>query len=289
MHKWLTITLFPRDDVRPVRNDELLILYAMVNKIKISPAQALVKQWLSNFKMTGPIECTSLITRIAMRIGALEGNFIPFIEGDRAYINEAYLIQGHTLKKGPNDSLIFFYLGYTNEIPLPNAEFHLYNCHSLTIPLVPREGGRRHRSSGLPGRMTRSRTRREAEPTPPPQQPHHSYQHEAGGSSWHSASTEEWTRQAPGRRSTSSSSGGAPNLIRRTSSSRGFGAITQQLGELRVQGDNIQETLNQHIDNTQAWQRHTGERIHDMEQLQLQRQEEWRAYCRWTGFNPDQP
>ena len=107
------------------------------NKIKISPAQALVRQWLSNFKMTGPIECTSLITRIATRIGALEGNSIPFIEGDRAYIDENYLIQGHTLKKGPNDSLIFFYLGYTNEISLPNAEFHLYNCHSLTIPLVP--------------------------------------------------------------------------------------------------------------------------------------------------------
>ena len=108
--------------------------------------------------------------------------------------------------------------------------------------------------------MTRSRTRREAEPTPPPQQPHHSYQHEAGGSSWHSASIEEWTRQAPGHRSTSSSSGGAPNLIRRTSSSRGFGAITQQLGELRVQGDNIQEMLNQHIDTTQAWQHYIGER-----------------------------
>ena len=44
MHKWLAITLFPRDDVRPVHNDEMLILYAMVNKIKISPAQALVKQ-----------------------------------------------------------------------------------------------------------------------------------------------------------------------------------------------------------------------------------------------------
>ena len=76
--------------------------------------------------MTSPIECTSLITRIATRIGALEGNFIPFIEGDHTYIDEAYLIQGHTLKKGPNDSLIFFYFGFTNEISLPNAEFHLY-------------------------------------------------------------------------------------------------------------------------------------------------------------------
>ena len=163
-------------------NGELLILYAMVNKIKISPAQALVRQWLSNFKMTSPIECTSLITRIATRIGALEGNFIPFIEGDRAYIDEAYLIQCHTLKKGPNDSLIFFYLDYTNEILLPNAKFHLYNCHSLTIPLVPREGGRRHSTSYLPGKMTRSRTRKKAKPTPPPQQPQSSYQHEAGGS-----------------------------------------------------------------------------------------------------------
>ena len=91
MHKWLAITLFPRDDVRPMRNDELLILYAMVNnKIKISPTQALVKQWLSNFKMTGPIECTSLITRIATRVGALEGNSIPFIEGDRVYIDKSY-------------------------------------------------------------------------------------------------------------------------------------------------------------------------------------------------------
>ena len=50
--------------------------------------------------MTGPIECTSLITRIAACVGALGGNSIPFIEGDRAYIDESYLIQGHTLKRG---------------------------------------------------------------------------------------------------------------------------------------------------------------------------------------------
>ena len=61
--------------------------------------------------MMGPIECTSLITRIATHAGALEGNSSPFIEGDRVYIDESYLIQGHTLKKGPNDSLIFFFMG----------------------------------------------------------------------------------------------------------------------------------------------------------------------------------
>ena len=65
----------------------------------------------------------------------------------RVMIDEAYLVQGHTLKKGSDDSLIFFSLGYANEISLPNAGYHLYNCYSLTIPLVPQEVGPEGRSS----------------------------------------------------------------------------------------------------------------------------------------------
>ena len=137
MHRWVAITLFPRDDPRPVRNDELKILYAMVNKIRVSPAKAMVKQWLINFRMTGPIECTSLVTRIISNMGILEGSPVPFIEDDRVLIDEFYLVQGHRLKKGLNDSLVLFSLGYANEIPLPNAGYHLYNCRSLTIPLIP--------------------------------------------------------------------------------------------------------------------------------------------------------
>ena len=71
-------------------------------------SQAMVKQWLTNFRMTGPIECTSLVTRIASNMGILDGNPVPFIEEPRVMINEAYLVQGHTLKKGPDDSLVFF-------------------------------------------------------------------------------------------------------------------------------------------------------------------------------------
>jgi hypothetical protein len=159
MHKWLAITLFPRDDVRPVRNDELMILYAMVNKIKISPVKAMVKKWLKHFKMSGTIQCTSLVTRIATNIGVFDGNAIPFIEDPRSLIDESYLIYGHTLKKGSNDYLIFFSLGYANEIPLPNAGYHLYNCQSLNVPLVPQEVARRHSISGFPGRMTQSRAK----------------------------------------------------------------------------------------------------------------------------------
>ena len=104
--------------------------------------------------MTGPIECTSLVTRIASNMGILDGNPVLFVEDPYALIDEAYLVQGHTLRRGPNDSLVFFSLGYANEISLLNVGYHLYNCHSLTIPLVPQEEARRHSISGLPSWTT---------------------------------------------------------------------------------------------------------------------------------------
>ena len=120
------------------------------------------------------------------------------------------------------------------------------------------------------------------QPQPQPQQ------YEAGGSSWQSASSTEWARQASGRRSTSSSSSGPPITTRRSASSRGFATLTQQMGELNVHASNVEESLGQHIQSTQDWQRFTGERIHTMEQRQQQMQEEQRAYYRWAGFNPNQ-
>ena len=147
--------------------------------------------------------------------------------------------------------LWFFSLGYSNEIPLSNAGYHLYNCHSLTMPLVPQKEARRHSVSGLPSRTTRSRARREEIQQPQPQPPH---QHEAGGSSWQSASSSEWARQAPERWSTSSRFSGIPPTARRSASSRGFKSLTRQLGELNVRANNIDESLGQHIQSTQDWQ-----------------------------------
>ena len=80
MHICIALTLFPRDDVRPIRQDELRILFAMVKKIKASHVQPMIKQWLENFRMFGSIKCTSFVTRIASNIGVLNfGVLIPFI------------------------------------------------------------------------------------------------------------------------------------------------------------------------------------------------------------------
>lgn len=75
-------TLFPREDMRPICKDKLRILYTMVKKTKISPIKAMIKQWLGNIKMIGPVECTFLITLITVKVGALEDG--PIIDIPRA-------------------------------------------------------------------------------------------------------------------------------------------------------------------------------------------------------------
>ena len=150
-----------------MRVDELRILFAMVNKTKISPVKFMVRQWLENFHLVGPVECTSLITRIAQGLGVLNWAKFSYIEAPRFFFDDNYLVYGHTLKHAKDGSLIFFFPGYVNEIRLPNPDFHSYNCRSLTFELWPMETPRR---SSVTGRMTRSMSRNAAMnmPLPPP-------------------------------------------------------------------------------------------------------------------------
>jgi type II secretory pathway component PulF len=76
------------NNVWTVRIDELMILYAAVNKTK---NKTMIRQWLMNFKMMGPLKCTSLLSRIVSRLGILEGNLVPFIDGGPTLINQVYL------------------------------------------------------------------------------------------------------------------------------------------------------------------------------------------------------
>nr|ABA98746.1 hypothetical protein LOC_Os12g33500 [Oryza sativa Japonica Group] len=48
MHKWIAMTLFPRGDLRPIRGDELIIMFAMVRKIKIAPVKCMIRQCCTN-------------------------------------------------------------------------------------------------------------------------------------------------------------------------------------------------------------------------------------------------
>jgi hypothetical protein len=55
-----------------VCTNEMMIIYVVVIVIKIFPVQAMIPQWLMNFKMTGSIECTSMISHIVMNLGVMQ-------------------------------------------------------------------------------------------------------------------------------------------------------------------------------------------------------------------------
>jgi hypothetical protein len=57
----------------------------------------MIKKWLENFNMVGAIECTSLITRITVRLDALSCASISYISSPRLMVDENYLVYGHTL------------------------------------------------------------------------------------------------------------------------------------------------------------------------------------------------
>ena len=71
-------------------------LYAMVNKIKILHVKFTIRQWLENFHLVGPVECTSFITRIAQGLGVLNWAKFSYIEAPCFFIDENYLVFGHT-------------------------------------------------------------------------------------------------------------------------------------------------------------------------------------------------
>jgi hypothetical protein len=115
--------------------------------------------WLETIKASTAITCTSLVTRIAANIGALDGQDVTYISTSRIQIDKHFLMQGHHLKHDDAGNLVFYFLGYTNEIPLPNPGFSLYKSPSLTFTPVEQEEACR---ISVSRRSTRSRARDEA-------------------------------------------------------------------------------------------------------------------------------
>ena len=80
MHKWLGFSLFPRNDFRTVRNDELKLPYAMVKRRKVSPIKFMMKQCTQILELKGDVGCTSLVTHIAKNLGLLKNVSVVYID-----------------------------------------------------------------------------------------------------------------------------------------------------------------------------------------------------------------
>jgi hypothetical protein len=92
LHRWMSFTLFPMAELHSVTTAELKCLFAMVNRIKYTPIADIVNYFTNVSKISGPIECTSLVTRIAMN---LRYSDLAYIEGDVHVVGLDHFVHTH--------------------------------------------------------------------------------------------------------------------------------------------------------------------------------------------------
>jgi hypothetical protein len=78
LHRWMSFMLFPMVELCSVTTTELKCMFAMVNRIKYISVADIVNYFTNVSKILGQIECTSLVTRIAMN---LRYSNLAYIEG----------------------------------------------------------------------------------------------------------------------------------------------------------------------------------------------------------------
>jgi hypothetical protein len=105
--------LFPAAELHSVATSELKCLFAMVNRIKYTPTTDIVDYFKNVQKMSGPTECTSMVTRIAMNLGCPKMANLPYIEGDVPVFGLDHFINAHILRENP----IILYLWYMCDTP----------------------------------------------------------------------------------------------------------------------------------------------------------------------------
>jgi hypothetical protein len=131
LHRWMSFTLFPMTELRSITTPELKCLFAMVNRIEYSPVADIVDYFKNVYKMLGPIECTSMVTRIAINLGCLKMANLAYIKGDVLDLGLDHFVHVHILHEEPDQSLSMLY--GRKKIRLPNLALRLYSCESLTL------------------------------------------------------------------------------------------------------------------------------------------------------------
>jgi hypothetical protein len=103
----------------------------MVNRIKYTPIAIIVDYFKNVHKMSGPIKCTSMVTRIAMHFECPEMSNLAYIEGDVPIIGLDHFVHTHILREESDHSLSMLY--GREVIWLPNLSLRLYSCESHTL------------------------------------------------------------------------------------------------------------------------------------------------------------
>jgi hypothetical protein len=109
LHRCLSFMVFPMMELRSVTTPELKCLLGMVNRIKYTPIADIINYFKNVHKMSGPIECTSMVTRIAINLGCPEMTNLAYIEGDVPDLGPDHFVHAHILREKPDHSLSMLY------------------------------------------------------------------------------------------------------------------------------------------------------------------------------------
>jgi len=159
LHRWLSFTLFPTRELCFVTLSEQRCLYAMVHKVRYASVADIVDHFKEIRTLSGPIECTSLVTRIALNLGCPEMTHVSYIGGDVPTLGLPHFVHVHVLREEPDSTISMLYAGGGRVVRLPNPALRLYSYRSLILQGAWLEDVR-HSYSGPP--RIRSCLRREA-------------------------------------------------------------------------------------------------------------------------------
>jgi hypothetical protein len=150
----MSFMLFPMVELRSVATPELKCLFAMVNRIKYTHVAHIVDYFKNVHKISGPNECTTMVTRIAMNLGCSEMANLAYIEGDVPILGLDHFVHTHILREEPDYSVSMLH-GH-KAIRLPNPALRLYSCESLILQFH-RMGEARHTFAGPPHTLEQAR------------------------------------------------------------------------------------------------------------------------------------
>jgi hypothetical protein len=147
LHRWMSFMLFPMVELHFITTPELKCMFATVNRIKYTSVADNIDYFKNVHKMSGPIECTSMVTGIDINLGCPELANLAYIEGDAHNLGLDHFVHAHILSEELNHSLSMLY--GRKVIRLPNPGLRLYYCKSLTLQFDRMEEAR-HSFAGPP-------------------------------------------------------------------------------------------------------------------------------------------
>jgi hypothetical protein len=91
----------------------------MVNRIKYTPVANIIDYFKNVHKMSGPIECTSMVTQISLNLGCPKMANLAYIEGDAPVLGLDHFVHVHIMREEPDHSLYILYGRKAIQLPNP--------------------------------------------------------------------------------------------------------------------------------------------------------------------------